>query len=425
VFIFSIPEGKLTIVCLLALLAFGYAEDKHDHWAVIVAGSNGFWNYRHQADVCHAYQIMKNNGIPEEQIILLSYDDVASASQNPFPGQLFNQPDGEDVYAGCNIDYKGSDVTPDQFLKVLKGEGNGKVLKSNSASKVFINFADHGAPDLIAFPRGELHANDFHDALLYMHENKMYSEMTIYIEACESGSMFEGILEDNLNIYATTAANPTESSWGYYCSPDDTVQGKHIGSCLGDLYSIAWMEDSEKNDICAETLEEQFDIVKKRTDKSEVMKFGDLNFFSEMVGNFQGTCDCKNTLSNFLRTLKKEQPTEDREYSAVESRDIKMHYLYHKYMRTNLAEDAQELQDEVASRQAIDARFASLRANSGINYDGNARIQSTDCYKSLIETYKQSCGWDEYDLKFMRDLVNLCNSNTAYSKMFGLISNMC
>jgi legumain len=26
-----------------------------DHWAVIVAGSNGFWNYRHQADACHAY----------------------------------------------------------------------------------------------------------------------------------------------------------------------------------------------------------------------------------------------------------------------------------------------------------------------------------------------------------------------------------
>lgn len=25
------------------------------HWAVLVAGSNGFWNYRHQADICHAY----------------------------------------------------------------------------------------------------------------------------------------------------------------------------------------------------------------------------------------------------------------------------------------------------------------------------------------------------------------------------------
>jgi glycosylphosphatidylinositol transamidase (GPIT) subunit GPI8 len=25
------------------------------HAAVLVAGSNGYWNYRHQADIAHAY----------------------------------------------------------------------------------------------------------------------------------------------------------------------------------------------------------------------------------------------------------------------------------------------------------------------------------------------------------------------------------
>ncbi len=45
----------------------------------------------------------------------------------------------------------------------------------------------------------------------------------IYIEACESGSMFEGILADNINVFATTAADPDESSWGTYCPPDDVV----------------------------------------------------------------------------------------------------------------------------------------------------------------------------------------------------------
>jgi hypothetical protein len=28
-------------------------------------------NYRHQADACHAYQIVKKNGIPEERIIIM------------------------------------------------------------------------------------------------------------------------------------------------------------------------------------------------------------------------------------------------------------------------------------------------------------------------------------------------------------------
>lgn len=133
--------------------------------------------------------------------------------------------------------------------------GNGKVLKSNDKSKVFINFADHGAPGLIAFPSKYLYADDFNNAINYMHENKMYDKMVIYIEACESGSMFEGILKDNINVYATTAANSDESSWGTYCPPDDSINGVHINSCLGDLYSVNWMEDTDANDVSIETLE--------------------------------------------------------------------------------------------------------------------------------------------------------------------------
>lgn len=67
-------------------------------------------NYRHQADACHAYQVFTKAGIPASNIITMMQDDVASSSQNPFPGQLFNRPAdgaGNDVYKGCNIDYRG------------------------------------------------------------------------------------------------------------------------------------------------------------------------------------------------------------------------------------------------------------------------------------------------------------------------------
>lgn len=53
-------------------------------------------------------------------------------------------------------------------------------------------------------------------------------------------------LPNNTGIYALSAANPSESSWGTYCSPDDVVGGKHIGSCLGDLFSVNFVEDTEK-----------------------------------------------------------------------------------------------------------------------------------------------------------------------------------
>jgi legumain len=256
-----------TTLAVAALLGYVSAAVT-DHWAVLVAGSNGFWNYRHQADICHAYQILRKNGVPESQIILMAYDDVANDSENPFPGKIFNKPNGEDVYAGCKIDYRTTDVTPENFLAILegnaaalKGKGTGRVLKSNSNSKVFINFADHGAPGLIAFPNSYLYANDFNKTINYMSENKMYDQMVVYIEACESGSMFDGILANNINVYAVTAANPSESSWGTYCYPDDAINGTHINSCLGDLFSVNWMENAETSPIDSETLDVQFSKV--------------------------------------------------------------------------------------------------------------------------------------------------------------------
>ena len=38
---------------------------------IINLGSNSWYNYRHQADVCHAYQIVSQHGVPDEQIIVL------------------------------------------------------------------------------------------------------------------------------------------------------------------------------------------------------------------------------------------------------------------------------------------------------------------------------------------------------------------
>lgn len=55
--------------------------------------------------------------------------------RNHYPGKIFNSPKGSDVYAGVKIDYRGDDVTPENFVAVLMGDqlatrgGNGRVLK--------------------------------------------------------------------------------------------------------------------------------------------------------------------------------------------------------------------------------------------------------------------------------------------------------
>ena len=75
-----------------------------------------------------------------------------------------------------------------------------------------------------------------------MHTKSMYKELVFYLEACESGSMFKN-LPDDMGIFATTAANATQSSWGTYCpgfggaATADVVDGVELKTCLGDLFA--------------------------------------------------------------------------------------------------------------------------------------------------------------------------------------------
>lgn len=163
------------------------------NWAVLIAGSNTWFNYRHQADVFHAYQMIKSKGFDEDKIIVFAFDDIANNSRNPFPGKVFNKPTysqpGVDVYQGVKIDYKGNDVNTKLFLNVLEGnkaavfgKGSGKVLDTTPEDNVFMFFSDHGAPNLIAFPSEYLYA----DQLLATF-NKIkgkYNKFVFYLETC-------------------------------------------------------------------------------------------------------------------------------------------------------------------------------------------------------------------------------------------------
>jgi len=131
-----------------------------------------------------------------------------------------------------------------------------------------------------------MHKAEFQKMFDTMHEKSMYNKLTFYLETCESGSMFEGMTTPG--AYGLSAASPSESSWGTYCGSDAMVNGKSIGSCLGDLFSVSWMEDSDVADVTTESLDDQAQQVTTATTKSKVMKWGDLSFQDDKVSEFQG-----------------------------------------------------------------------------------------------------------------------------------------
>jgi hypothetical protein len=58
--------------------------------------------------------------------------------------------------------------------------------------------------------------DQLHKAIKSLAKNGGFAELVFYLEACESGSMFKGLLEEDLGVYAITAANENESSWGEF-----------------------------------------------------------------------------------------------------------------------------------------------------------------------------------------------------------------
>ena len=246
-----------------------------------------------------------------------------------------------------------------------------------------------------------------------MSDKKMFKELTFYLEACESGSMFPN-LTDKENIYAVTASNATQSSWGAYCGSEATIDGTSIGSCLGDLFSINWMEDTEANDVSVETLQQQFDTVKTKTTKSPVMKFGDFSFMSEPIGDFEGTCSNDATLTETL--LAKAQHyyqkalvnTESQTSEVVDSRDHDLHFLYQRVVSEGTPEAYAELEAELQHRQFVDGLFAT-------HFEDVANApeipQDFDCLRVMVGGVEDLCGpFSAYSLKYIRKLANMCDT---------------
>jgi len=199
--------------------------------------------------------------------------------------------------------------------------------------------------------------------------------MVVYMEACESGSMFENILKKDINVYAVSAANGKESSWGTYCHPDDKINGKHVGSCLGDLFSVNWMEDLdlaiEQNKLGVETLDNQYKVVKQHTTKSHVLQWGDLKITPSVLGEFMaGEYSAPKDMWSVFKTSGKALFKETMGYTtrevaqkndfAVDVRDIDLHYLYSKVVTDPSIENQQAMQQELQKRLQTDMRFESL-----------------------------------------------------------------
>ena len=426
----------MKVILAFLLLAFISC----DQYAVLVAGSNTYMNYRHQSDIFHHYHILVSRGVKPKNIIVMAYGDIANNARNPFPGQVFNHPDGSDVYAGVVIDYYGKDVTPENFVAILTGDADavkktdprttGKVLTSTSQDNVFIYFSDHGSDNLICFPSKYLYADELNEALTTMHTKNMYKELVFYLESCHSGSMFEKLLPTNINIYTTTAANPHESSYAEYCGGEARVNGTSIGSCLGDEYSCRFMEDIDARpgkELKSWTMQQQYEYLVDAVKGSHVKQYGDKTIAKKSIYEFisQGSSDFYKWLRKSLRRLspmKESDPMKNK----INNENHRLEWFRMQAESGNNLSAEEEYYDEIMAEGRVTKIFELFNKKFNLpkrNYEDNIDF---DCYREVVKGYEDKCGTlIDRDFKFMTHIANFCTQGINPRKAVRAFKALC
>ncbi|KAM7255989.1 hypothetical protein ACFE04_011730 [Oxalis oulophora] len=415
-------------------------------WAVLVAGSQGYENYRHQADICHAYQILKKGGLKDENIIVFMYDDIANNENNPKQGVIINKPNGSNVYEGIPKDYTGGYCNAQNFYAVLLANksgvtgGSGKLLNTGPNDHIFIYYTDHGAPGVVTMPvSDDVYAKDLIKVLKKKSKAKTYKSLVFYLEACESGSMFDGLLTNDMNVYAVTASNPSENSYGTYCPGDDVGPPEGYDTCLGDLFSVSWMEDSDAHDMSKETLNDQYKAAKTRTanDKdghsSHVMQYGNLDIAKEFASNYIGiNLGNKGKGHHIQSTSSSSLVSTSR--PSVSQYDAELLYLQNKYEKApkdshQKIEAQKKLDDEINQRKTIDNNMKQIttilfgdqkgsEVLTSVRSSGQPLVDDWNCLKSMVKTYEQHCGvLSRYGKKYTRAVANMCNAGINVQQM--------
>jgi phosphatidylinositol glycan class K len=107
-------------------------------------------------------------------------DDVSCNPRNKFPGSVYANPGRHlDLYGdNIEVDYRGYEVTVENFIRVLTGRMDSSVPRSkrlltDDRSNIFVYMTGHGGNEFLKFQDNEeISAFDIADAFEQMYQKK-------------------------------------------------------------------------------------------------------------------------------------------------------------------------------------------------------------------------------------------------------------
>ncbi|XP_015576520.2 putative GPI-anchor transamidase [Ricinus communis] len=256
---FKIYNSKMMVLLVFLLLganhlcnsiAYGSHSSSTDttmhtnNWAVLVCTSRFWFNYRHMANTLSLYRTVKRLGIPDERIILMLADDMACNARNKYPAQVFNNENHRLNLYGDNVevDYRGYEVTVENFLRVLTGRHEAAVprskrLISDEGSHILLYMTGHGGDEFLKFQDSEeLQSHDLADAVKQMKEKRRFKELLIMVDTCQAATLFNQL--HSPGVLAIGSSLKGENSYSHHLDSD-------VGVSVVDrftFYTLAFFE---------------------------------------------------------------------------------------------------------------------------------------------------------------------------------------
>lgn len=244
-------EFLLCFLLFSTYLSYGVASSSSatttmhtNNWAVLVCTSRFWFNYRHMANTLSLYRTVKRLGIPDERIILMLADDMACNTRNKYPAQVFNNENHRLNLYGDNVevDYRGYEVTVENFLRVLTGRHEtavprSKRLLSDEGSHILLYMTGHGGDEFLKFQDSEeLQSHDLADAVKQMKEKRRFKELLIMVDTCQAATLFSQL--QSPGVLTIGSSMKGENSYSHHLDAD-------VGVSVIDrftFYTLAFFE---------------------------------------------------------------------------------------------------------------------------------------------------------------------------------------